>query len=80
MRAQLFDHVHLSVTLWTAAFKAPLSIGFSRQKYWNGLLFPPAGDFPNTGIDPQSPTLQVDSLLTLLLLSHFSHVRLCAAP
>ena len=24
-------------TPWTAAHKAPLSIGFSRQEYWNGL-------------------------------------------
>ena len=42
------------MTLWTAAFKAPLPIGFSRQKYWNGLLFPPAGDLPDTGIKPVS--------------------------
>ena len=25
-----------SATLWTVAFQAPLSMGFSRQKYWNG--------------------------------------------
>ena len=24
---------------WIVAHQAPLSMGFSRQKYWNGLLF-----------------------------------------
>ena len=36
--------------------------GFSRQENWNGLLCPPPGDLPNPGIEPRSPTLQVDSL------------------
>ena len=40
----LFSHVWLCVTLWTAAHRAPLSIGFSRQEYWSGLLFPSPGD------------------------------------
>ena len=42
--------------------QAPLSMGFSRKEYWSGLSFPPAGDFPNPGIEPRSPALQVDSL------------------
>ena len=37
--------------------------GFSRQEYWSGLPCPPSGDLPNPGIEPRSPTLQVDSLL-----------------
>ena len=32
-----------SVTLWTVAHQAPLSMGFSRQEYWSGLPFPPSG-------------------------------------
>ena len=36
--------------------------GFSRQEYWNGLLYPPPGDLPNLGIKPRSPALQADSL------------------
>ena len=36
--------------------------GFSRQKYWSGLLCPTPGDFPNPGIEPRSPSLQADSL------------------
>ena len=32
-------HVHVCsiATLWTVAHQAPLSMGFSRQEYWNGL-------------------------------------------
>ena len=28
---------------------------FSRQEYWSGLSFPPAGYFPDPGIEPVSP-------------------------
>ena len=31
------------VTPWTVAGQAPLSMGFSRQKYWSGLPFPSPG-------------------------------------
>ena len=36
-------------------------MGFSRKEYWSGLPCHP-GDLPNPGIEPRSPTLQVDSL------------------
>ena len=35
--------------------QAPLSMRFSRQEYWSGLLGPPPGDLPNPGIEPASP-------------------------
>ena len=35
-----FSRVRLSVTAWTTACQAPLSMGFSRQEYWSGLPFP----------------------------------------
>ena len=35
-----FSCVQLSVTPWTMALQAPLSMGFSRQEYWSGLPFP----------------------------------------
>ena len=38
-----FSCVWLFVTLWTLAHQAPLSVGFSRQEYWNGLPCPPSG-------------------------------------
>ena len=37
-------------------------MGFFRQEYWSGLLFPSPGDNPDPGIEPWSPTLQADSL------------------
>ena len=37
---------------------------FFRQEYWNGLLYPPPGDLPNPGIEPRSPSLQADSLMS----------------
>ena len=42
--------------------QTPLSMGFSRQEYWNGLPFPLSGNLPNPGIKPESPALQADSL------------------
>ena len=46
------------------ACQVPLSMGFPKQKYWSGLLFPFPEDLPNPGIEPMSPALQADSLLT----------------
>ena len=46
--------------------QAPLSMGFSHGEYWSGLPCPPPGDLPNPGIKPRSPTLQVDSLPSML--------------
>ena len=54
------------VTLWTIACQAPLSMGFSRQEYWSGLPFPSPGDLSHPGIEPRSPALQADSMLTEL--------------
>ena len=56
--------VWLFATPWTVAHQAPLSMGFFRQKYSNGLLCLPPGDLPNPGIKPRSLALQVDSLLS----------------
>ena len=69
-----FSRVRLCVTPWMAAYQAPPSLGFSRQEHWSGLPFASPGDLPNPGIEPRSPAL------LLLLLSRFSHVRLCATP
>ena len=54
-----------SAILWTVAFQAPPSMGFSRQEYWSGLLQHPPGDLPDPGIEPPpltSPTLAGSSL------------------
>ena len=49
-----FSCVWLCVTLWTVAHHAPLSMGFSRQEYWNELACPPPGDLPHPRIKPVS--------------------------
>ena len=34
------SHVWLLATPWTAAYQAPLSMGFLRQEYWSGVPLP----------------------------------------
>ena len=41
-------------------------MGFSRQEYGSGLPFPSPEDLPDPQIEPGSPALQADSLLTEL--------------
>ena len=50
-----FSHVQFFVTPWTIAHQAPLSMGFSRQEYWSGLLFPTPEDLPDSGLKPVFP-------------------------
>ena len=42
--------------------QAPLSMEFSRQEHWNGLLFPSPGNLPDPRIKSASSALQADSL------------------
>ena len=49
----------LIVTLWTVACQPPLSMGFSRQKYWSGLPCLPPGDLPDPKIKLESPVSPV---------------------
>ena len=55
-----------SATPWTVARQAPLSVGFFRQEHWSELPFPSPGDLPDPGIEPGSPALQADSLLSVI--------------
>ena len=61
---KLLSCVRLFATPWTLAYQVPSSMGFSRQEYWSGLLFPSPGDLPDPGIKPGSPALQTDALLS----------------
>ena len=54
VKVKLRSRVQLSATPWTVAYQAPPSMGFSRQAYWSGLLFPSPGDLSNSGIEPRS--------------------------
>ena len=66
VKVKSLSRVRLIVNPWTVAYQAPLSMRFSRQGYWSGLPFPAPGDLANPGIEPGSPALQADSLLTEL--------------
>ena len=59
-----FSYVQLFATP-AVALQAPLSVEFSRQEYWSGLLHPPPRDLPVPGIEPtsvMSPALAAGSL------------------
>ena len=62
----MLSHVQLLATAWTVACET-LYMGFFRQEYRSGLLFPSPGDQPDPGIEPASPVssaMQVDFLPT----------------
>ena len=40
VKVKSLSHVQLVATPWTAAYQAPLSMGFSRQEYWSGVPLP----------------------------------------
>ena len=61
-KVKLLSYVRFFAILWTVAYQAPLSMGFSRRQYWSGLSFPSPGDLPDPGIKPASPALQADAL------------------
>ena len=57
VKVKTFSCVRLFVTPRTVAYQVPPSLGFSRQEYWGGLLFPSPEDLPDPGIKPGSPAL-----------------------
>ena len=60
--AQSLSCVQLFATPWTEAHQAIMSMGILQQEYFSVLSCPPLGDRPNPGIEPRSPSLQVDCL------------------
>ena len=64
VKVKSLSRVRLFATLWTVAYQASPSMGFSRQESQSGLPFPSPGDLPESGIEPRSPTLQADALLS----------------
>ena len=51
----MLSHVQCCDPTDYVACQALLAMGFSRQEYWSGLLFPSPGDLPNPGVKPTSP-------------------------
>ena len=45
------------MTLRTVTHQVPLSVGFSQQEYWSGLLFLSPGNLPDPEIELTSPAL-----------------------
>ena len=70
--------VQPSVNPWTAAFQAPLSMGFSRQEYWSRMPLPsPVWMFLKKikvkielSFDPASPLQGTDSEKTIIQKMH----------
>ena len=58
------SRVQLCVILWTVVHRVSLSLGFGRQEYWSGLLYPPPGNLPDPGIEPTA-------LMSLALAGRF---------
>ena len=80
----LLSCVPFFVTLWTVACQALLSMGILQARILSGLPCPSPGDLPDPEINPWYPvlagrffTVWAIGKLLLLLLSHFSCVRLC---
>ena len=61
------------VTSKNIALQDSLSMGFPRQEYWSGLLFPRPGDHPDPGIELMSPVLQVDSIHIYISVNLFQY-------
>ena len=62
--SESFSRVRLFATSLTVARQAPLSVEFSSQEHWSGEPFLSPRDLPDLGIEPRSPALQMDSVLS----------------
>ena len=72
VKGKLLSRVQLLVTPWTAAYQAPLSMGFSRQEYWSGvpLLSPSKAPLPlKYSLTPLSEAFKTLALVSVLLTS-----------
>ena len=58
------SRVQLSETPWTTAHQALLSMGILQARILEGVAMPSSRDPPDPGIEPRSPVLPADSLLS----------------
>ena len=79
MKVKSLSHVQLFATLWTAAYRAPPSMGFSRQEYWSGVPLPSPGMSPyhpgnSLCLSSTLETLSLDSQYILSFIFSFISV------
>ena len=79
MKVKSLSRVRLFVTPWTATYQAPLSMGFSRQEYWNGVPSPspiiqPTLPTKPTGAQSYKETINWCKHLTQLCLCNTAHL------
>ena len=74
-----FSHVRIFVTLWTVALQAPLSIEFSRQEYWSGLLFLSSHEIKRRLLLGRQVMTNLDSILKSRDITLSTKVRLVEA-
>ena len=77
---QMLSHAWLFASPWTVTHQAPLSMGFSKQDYWNGLPFPPPQHHLNRGTRPTSPLSPALAGGTLYYLSHWGSPMFILIP
>ena len=75
--AQSLSCVQLFVIPWTVTCQAPLSMGFSRQGYGSGVLFPSSGNLPDPGNKPAS---LVSPALAGGFFTTYTNLYLCLTP
>ena len=77
MKVKSLSRVQLLVTPWTAAYQAPLPMGFSRQEYWSGSQFSSVSQSCPTLCDPinrSTPGLPVHHQLPEFIQTHVHRV------
>ena len=76
----------LFATPWTVACQVPLSMEFSRQKYWSGLPFSSPGNLPYDsaippmGIYPEKITILKDTCTPMFTAALFTTARTWKQP
>ena len=61
VKVKSLSRVQRLATPWTAAYQAPLSMGFSRQEYWSGVPLPSPIDMLSTPKENKSPACTFQS-------------------
>ena len=85
VKVKSLSRVQLLATPWTAAYQAPPSMGFSRQKYWSGVPLPspkPPYDpaIPLLGIYPEEIKNEKNTCIPLFIAAVFTIARTWKQP